>query len=107
MADMDTTKGKQQQSADGVKPKSEDRLAAEATFKWAWARVDPNDAEMVAELRDLEEKIYEGIDDLENGNYRTYHIGDPFEKFLEDVRSAGREHRARNAKPLNAKPLDG
>ena len=107
MAAMDTTKGQQQQPTDGGKPKSERRLAAEASFRRAWSRVDMNDAELVAELRDFEEKVYEGIDDLDNGNYTTYRIGDPFEKFREDVRSAGREHRERNAKSLAAKPLDG
>ena len=101
MADMDTTKGKQQQSADGVKPKSEGRLAAEATFKWAWARVDPNDAEMVAELRDFEEKVYEGIDALDNGDYIEY-TDEPFEKFLEDVKRAGRERQAIRNRPLNS-----
>ena len=92
MAAMDTTKGQQQQPTDGAKPKSEDRLAAEATFKWAWARVDPNDAEMVAELRDLEEKIYEGIDALENGDYRTY-TRETGHELIEDVKRRGRELR--------------
>ena len=92
MAAMDTTKNQQQQHTDGGKPKSEDRLAAEATFKWAWARVDPNDAEMVAELRDLEEKIYEGIDDLENGNYRTY-TRETGHELVEEVKRRGRELR--------------
>ena len=105
---MDTQKGqKQQQQTDGVKPKSERRLAAEATFRWAWAQVDPEDAELVAELRDFEEKVYEGIEALDSGDYVTYHVGDPFEKFLEDVKRAGREHRERNAKSPSANPRSG
>ena len=88
---MDTQKGQQQQT-DGVKPKSEGRLAAEATFRWAWAQVDPEDAEMAAELRDFEEKIYEGIDALDNGDYRTYTRGNHHE-LIEDVKRRGIERR--------------
>ena len=94
---MDTQKGQQQQQTDRVKPKSDRRLAAEASFRRAWSRVDPDDAELVAELREFEAKAYEGIDALDNGDYITYHVGDPFEKFLEDVKRAGRERQARNA----------
>ena len=86
---METAKGQQQQQTD-VKPKSERRLAAEASFRRAWSRVDPEDAELVAELREFEAKAYEGIDALDNGDYITY-TNEPFEKFLEDVKRAGRE----------------
>ena len=89
---MDTTKGQQQQQTDGVKPKSERRLAAEASFRRAWSRVDPEDAELVAELRDLEEKVYEGIDDFDNGNYRTY-TRETSHELIEDVKRRGRELR--------------
>ena len=101
------TKGQQQQQTDGGKPKSERRLAAEASFRRAWSRVDPEDAELVAELREFEEKVYEGIADLDNGNYITYYVGEPFEKFLEDVKRAGREHRVPNAKSSSANPRSG
>ena len=89
---MDTQKGQQQQQTDGVKPKSERRLAAEASFRRAWSRVDPDDAELVAELRDLEEKVYEGIDDFDNGNYRTY-TRETSHELIEDVKRRGRELR--------------
>ena len=90
---MDTTKGKnQQQQTDGVKPKSERRLAAEASFRRAWSRVDMDDAELVAELRDLEEKVYEGIADLDNGNYRTY-TRETGHELIEEVKRRGRELR--------------
>ena len=98
---MDTTKDQQQQQTYGVKPKSEGRLAAEATFRWAWAQVDPEDAEMVAELREFEEKIHEGIDALDNGDYIEY-TNEPFEKFLEDVKRAGREQQAIRSRTLNS-----
>ena len=88
---MDTQKG-QQQRTDGGKPKSEGRLAAEATFRWAWAQVDPEDAEMVAELRDFEEKVYEGIDDFDNGNYRTY-TRETIHELFDEVKRQGRELR--------------
>ena len=89
---MDTTKGQKQQQTDGGKPKSERRLAAEASFRRAWSRVDPDDAELVAELRDLEEKVYEGIDDFDNGNYRTY-TRETSHELIEDVKRRGRELR--------------
>ena len=92
MATMDTQKGQQQQQTDGGKPKSERRLAAEASFWRAWSRVDPEDAELVAELRDLEEKVYEGIDDFDNGNYRTY-TRETGHELIEDVKRRGRELR--------------
>ena len=89
---MDTQKGQKQQQTDGVKPKSERRLAAEASFRRAWSRVDPDDAELVAELRDLEEKVYEGIDDFDNGNYRTY-TRETSHELIEEVKRRGRELR--------------
>ena len=92
MAAMDTTKGKQQQPTDSVKPKSERRLAAEASFRRAWSRVDMDDAELVAELRDLEEKVYEGIADLDNGNYRTY-TRETLHELFDEVKRRGRELR--------------
>ena len=98
---MDTTKGQQQQQTDGVKPKSEGRLAAEATFRWAWAQVDPDDAEMVAELRDFEEKIYEGIDALDNGDYRTY-TRETHHELIEDVKRRGLERRQLRLKQKSA-----
>ena len=93
MAAMDTTKGKQQQpSTDGVKPKSERRLATEAAFKQTWAGIDMNDAELVAELRDFEEKMYEAIDARDNGDYRTY-TKETSHELVEDVVRRGRERR--------------
>ena len=92
MAAMDTTKGQQQQQTDGVKPKSERRLATEAAFKQTWARIDMNDAELVAELRDFEEKLYEGIDAMENGDYRTY-TRETIHELFEDVKRRGIERR--------------
>ena len=89
---MDTQKGPKQQQTDGVKPKSERRLAAEASFRRAWSRVDPDDAELVAELRDLEEKVYEGIDAMDNGDYRTY-TRETSHELVEDVKRRGRERR--------------
>ena len=94
---MDMRKGQQQQT-DGVKPKSERRLAAEASFRRAWSRVDMNDAELVAELREFQAKAYEGIEALDNGDYIEY-TNEPFEKFLEDVKRASRERTTQNAKP--------
>ena len=88
---MDTQKGQQPQT-DGGKPKSERRLAAEASFRRAWSRVDPEDAELVAELRDLEEKVYEGIDDFDNGNYRTY-TRETIHELFDEVKRQGRELR--------------
>ena len=98
---MDTQKGQQQQQTDGVKPKSEGRLAAEATFRWAWAQVDPEDAEMVAELREFEEKIYEGIDALDNGDYRTY-TRETHHELIEDVKRRGLERRQHRLKQKSA-----
>ena len=90
---MDTTKGQQkQQQTDGVKPKSERRLATEAAFKQTWARIDMNDAELVAELKDFEEKLYEGIDAMENGDYRTY-TRETSHELVGDVKRRGRERR--------------
>ena len=90
---MDTTKGQQQQQqTDGDKPKSERRLAAEASFRRAWSRVDPDDAELVTELRDFEEKVYEGIDDFDNGNYRTY-TRETIRELFDEVKRRGRELR--------------
>ena len=91
---MDTQKGQQQpqQQTDGGKPKSERRLAAEASFRRAWSRVDPDDAELVAELRDVEEKVYEGIDAMDNGDYRTY-TRETSHELIEDVKRRAREMR--------------
>lgn len=91
MAAMNTAKG-QQQTADEVKPKSDRRLATEAAFKQTWAGIDMNDAELVAELRDFEEKMYEAVDAMDNGDYRTY-TRDTSHELVEDVVRRGRERR--------------
>ena len=97
---MDTTKG-QQQHTDGGKPKSERRLAAEASFRQAWSRVDPDDAELVAELREFEEKVYEGIDALDNDDYRTY-TRETHHELIEDVKRRGLARRELRLKQKSA-----
>ena len=105
MAAMDTAKGQQQQPTDGAKPKSERRLAAEASFRRAWSRVDMDDAELVAELRDFEEKIYEGIDALDNGDYRSY-TKETLHELFDEVKRQGREQRRlRNGQQAIDRPV--